>query len=173
MRFARASVLALLLSAGCGALAFDVDGDIGEQVVQGDPLGGFLNLFLDPIPVQIDVNAALEAQNVSVVQEITLKEVTLTISATENDNGDDNFDFIDEINMFASSSGDPNLPRVLIATVTNDDNGSATLVIPGIEDVNLKDYVEAGLEIETEVTGSAPPTDTSFEGVVTVTVSAL
>jgi hypothetical protein len=159
---------------GCGIFSFDVEGEIGEQSVQGDPLGALLDAFaLDPIPVQIDVNAALDAQNVSVIQGIFLKNITLNISATNNQNGDDNFDFIDKIEMFASSENNPKLPRVLVAQVVHEDDGSASLVIPGDENVNLKDYIEAGMTIETEVTGSAPPTDTSFDGVVVVTIDAL
>jgi hypothetical protein len=159
---------------GCGIFSFDVEGNIGEQSVQGDPLGSILDAFaLEPIPVQIDVNAALNAQNVSVIQGIFLKEITLQISATDNQNGDDNFDFIDQIEMFASSENNPNLPRVLVAQVTHEEDGATTLVIPGEAGVNLKDYVEAGMNIETEVTGSAPLTDTSFDGVVVVTIDAL
>ena len=119
------------------------------------------------------MNAALNAQRVSVVQGIFLKEVTLTISATDNQNGDDNFDFIDKIEMFASSANNPELPRVLVASVVHGDDGAVELVIPGAEGVNLKDYIEAGMEIEAQVTGSVPATDTSFDGVVTVTIDAL
>jgi hypothetical protein len=74
--------------------------------------------------------------------------------------------------MFATASSRPDLPRVLIGSLVNNDNNNTTIVING-EEVDLKDYIEAGIQVEAEVDGSLPPTDTSFDGAVTLTVQAL
>lgn len=164
---------ALLGLSGCGLTEISVDGEIGEQQVPGDVLGGILGDVFQPIPIQIDVQAALEAQDLSVIRGIFLDQIVLNITDTDNQNGDDNFDFVDKVDMFATAADDPDLPRVLIGTLSRGDDGATSITIEGIEDVDLKDYIEAGIEIESEVTGNAPPTDTTFDGVVTVIVKAL
>jgi hypothetical protein len=167
------STLFVLSLTACGLTEVSVDGDIGEQGVPGDPLGGLLpgDLF-QPIPLTIDVDAALAAQDLKVIKAVFLDKIVLNITPTNNQNGDDNFDFIDKIDIFASSEARPDLPRVLIGTLTRGNDGATTITIEG-EDVDIKDYIEAGMDVETSGTGNAPATDTNFNGVVTVTVKAL
>jgi hypothetical protein len=164
--------LIFVVTGACGLTEVSVEGELGEQRVDGDIVGGILGDVFVPIPVQVDVQSAIEAQNLRIIKEVFLDNITLNITDTANQNGDDSFDFIDTIDMFATAANDPELPRVLIGSLARGDDGATTIVIVG-EDVNLKDYIEAAIEIEAEVDGSLPPTDTTFDGVVTLTVQAL
>src|SRR5262249_50820368 len=148
-----------------------VQGSISEQEVQGGlPIVGEL---APPVPLQIDINSALAARKVSVIKGIFLDQITLAITATDDPDGSDNFDFIQSIKMFATSGNNQDLPRVEIAEITHSADGSKTLVIPALDGVNLKDYVEAGMDIDSEVTASTPPTNLTFDGDVSVIVQAL
>ena len=165
--------LCFIALSGCGLTEISVEGDIGEQQVAGDPLGGLLGDVFTPIPLEIDVNAALAAQDLKIIKAVFLDTIVLDITDTGNQNGEDNFDFIDTIDIFASSSARADLPRILIGTLSRDNDGATSITIEGVEDADIKDYIEAGMDIETEVTGNAPSTDTTFDGIVTVTVKAL
>ena len=118
----------LLVSfAACGITDISVDGDIGEQQVPGDILGGILGDVFQPIPLQIDVQAALDAQDLKIIKGVFLDKIVLNITATANQNGDDNFDFIDKIDLFASAPSRSDLPEVLIGSLTHGNDGATTI----------------------------------------------
>jgi hypothetical protein len=167
----RLFLAALFLMGGCG-IKFSVEGEIGEQRIEPGLLGGVLNEFFPPIPLTIDIDAALAAQNVKQVKGIFLDEIVLDITPAGEGDGADNFDFVTSIEIFATSE-DEDLPRVKIAEVQHEADGAKTLVIPGVEGVDLKDYVQAGINVEASATGSVPPSDLTFDGAVTVIVQAL
>jgi hypothetical protein len=74
--------IGVLLSGACRFTEISVGGELGEQQVQGDLVGGILGDVFVPIPVEVDVQSAIEAQNLSVIKAVFLDNITLNITDT-------------------------------------------------------------------------------------------
>lgn len=140
-----------------------------ETVVEGQGLlGGVLgNLGLAGFD-GFDLSSSQEFENNNTekdrVQEVYL--TSLSLSATEPDGA--RLDFIETITFFASAPGEE---RVQVATGTVADG--ATSVDLDVGDVNLAPYVRAeSMTLDTELTASAPPEDTTVRAEALFEVTA-
>lgn len=154
---------------GCGAIAFDLEQAIPEQTVQGSPLGGLLPSFLPtPFKMTLDVSAETQKRSTGPATSAGLKAISF--SATPHGTATGNFDFVEEIHIFISTTGNSSLPRVEIATLKPVPKGLKTLdlvVVPGID---LLPYINAGAEVSAQASGTQPIMSFTFDGRVVVTI---
>lgn len=173
----RATLLAALVNVvtGCGLVEFDIDRQIPEQIVAGNPLGTVLpDLFGLPIPLDVDLEQETKARDAGPVGKVYLSFLELRITETKRSaNDQDNFDFVDRIAIFVrSSKRGSNLPRVKVAEIDPVPQGASKLSFRPTG-ANIKPYVEQGAAIESSASGRSPPDDVSFDGKLTITVELL
>lgn len=163
-------LLSLLTLCSCGLISFDVGQSIAEQRVPGNSLGGLLPSFLPTsIPLMIDIKSETEKRNTGPASAAYLK--SLTLRATPRDNPSGSFDFLKEVRIFiAQRGGGGSLPKIEIARLVPVPTGQTTLKFEIIPDVNLLPYINAGAEITSTASGSAPTRDFTFDGAIEVTI---
>lgn len=165
MRFAY-----LLLVTGCGIADFDVDEPVPEQQVQGSGIPAPL-AALFPIPVSLDLKAAIDKQTTSPVGTIELSKLTLDITKTDEPSGDtDDWSFVTSIQVFVESQ---NLPKVAIAHIDSSPGAVRSFDFQITPGVDLKPYVDAGGTVTSEGKGTVPTDDVSYAGTSTFTVHPL
>jgi hypothetical protein len=163
--FAAASLLAL---GGCGLIAFDVDQDLPEQTIQGNPLGGVLpGAVGSPFALNVDLKTETQKRNTGPASSANLSALRFT--ATPHAAPAGNFDFVDEIHVFIDSPGSP-LPKKEIASLKPVPKGQTTINLAVTSGVDLLPYINAGAEITATATGRQPSQDFHFDGHVTITV---
>lgn len=169
MRALACAIALAALQAGCGALSFDVDQNLPEQTVPGSPLGGLLPSFIpNPIPLQIDLQAAEKAHGTGPASHAYLS--ALTLAATPHSNPSGNFDFLDEVHIFVSAQNGGSLPRVEIATLKPVPKGQTQVTFTIVPNVDLLPYINAGAQIDSTASGRQPSMDFTFDGHLVVTV---
>jgi hypothetical protein len=162
-----------LFVAGCGVADFDVDQPVIEQMVQGSPIPGPLQVLF-PIPLNIDISAQIKAMDSGPIDSVTLKALTLSITKTDEPSGDsDDWSFLTSVDVFvASTKSGTTLPKVKIAHVTSPGAvRDCKFALDG--NVNLKPYIDEGSEVDGMSSGMAPPDDVSYDGLATFTVHPL
>ena len=160
----RSALLALLVS-GCGIIPFDVDQDIPEQRIAGNPVGGLLPAFLSaPVPLTIDLKAETQKRDTGPAKSANLKE--LRFHATSSGN----FDFLTEIHIYIDSQNQASLGKKEIARLSPVPKGQTTIELQVIDGVDLLPYINAGAEISATASGQQPTMDFTYDGHVTITV---
>jgi hypothetical protein len=165
--------LVLPLLAGCSIADFDVDQQIPEQRVPGSAIPGPL-AALFPLPINIDIESKIKAQDTGPIDSVTLSSLTLTITATSRPTGDtDDWSFCDHVEVFiASRKAGSTLPKVKIASVSMP--GAVQTMTFAVESgVNVKPYVDEGSQVDTTGSGTAPSDDVSYDGKAVFTVHPL
>lgn len=162
---------ALALSA-CGPLTFTTQ-LAGTGTVQGNPLGGLLNVFptLSSF-ASIDFNQNQDFKNNNTAKDkvtaVHVKSLTLQLTSP-NDQG---FGFLDSVQFVAEANGQ----RAVFASKSgvaslglNAPNPTLTLDLP---DVDLASYVRADtVTLALEGSGRPPPKDTTLEAKVSLQVA--
>lgn len=162
MRLSLLSVLPLVTA--CSIADFDVSQPIPEQRVPGTPVPGPLTQLF-PVPIDLDISSKIKSRETGPIDSVTLSELTLTITKTNEPAGDsDDWAFVTHIDVFiASTKSGSSLPRVKIATI--DDPGAVrTMTFKVDSDVNLKPYVDEGSQVDSSGSGTAPSDDVSYDG---------
>lgn len=169
----RLSVLVVALLAGCGITDFDIEQPIIEQRVQGSPIPGPLQVLF-PIPLDLDLSAAIREMETGPIDSVNLTSLELTITGAARPAGDtDDWSFVESIHVFVrSSASGSSLPRVEIASVTSP-GAATTMKFVCNSNVDLDPYVNEGSVIESEGRGTLPPDDVSYDGKGVFTVRPL
>ena len=167
-RGAAGIVLGVLMFAasGCGAISFDVEQKLAEQRVPGGVLGGLLPALLpNPVKFTVDLKAEQEKRGTGPATKLFLKKLTFAITPAAMPSG--NFDFLDEVHLFAEASG---LAKVEIATLKPVPRGVTAVVFTINPALNLLPYVNAGAALSATATGAQPRSDVTFDGVIVLDV---
>ena len=166
------SILLTVLTA-CSIADFDVDQNVPEQHVPGSSIPGPL-AALFPVPINLDIESKIKAQNTGPIDGITLSSLTLTITATDRPASDvDDWAFVENIDVFVESTrAGSTLPKVKIASISRP--GAVQTMSFDVESaVNLKPYVEEGSQVDSTGSGTAPSDDVSYDGKAVFTVHPL
>ncbi len=161
------AIISTVLSGCVGAGAFEVDVALQEQRVSGSPLGGLLSGFFDvPVPLNVDLAAETAARDTRPAQHVRLIDLTLSITATEEADGDtDDFDFLDSVDVYVESAqSGSSLPRVRVATLYPAPRGARTVSFETDTSIDLLPYINEGARLTSSARGHAPPDDVSFDG---------
>lgn len=165
--------LALVAGGGCGIADFDIEQPIPEQRVRGSGIPAPL-AALFPLPLDLDLSAAIRKRTTGPIDSVTLTSLTLSITATDRGAGDtDDWSFVDEIHVFvASAASNSSLSRVEIASTVAP--GAVTTIEFMVDgSVNLQPYVEEGSVVESSGRGRLPSDDVSYDGLGVFTVHPL
>lgn len=154
---------ALLSGAGCGLIKFDVAQDIPAQTVPGSPLGDLLPSSLFSIPLNIDLNSAVQSHGTGPAKSANLKSLTFSITMPAGGN----FDFMDSITITIAADG---LPDQVVAALPSVPRGAGSISIPPTPNVDLLPYIQAGARITGSGSGRLPAQDTTYVGKVIITV---
>jgi hypothetical protein len=164
---------ALAAASGCASIGdFDVERTIAEQRVQGNPLAGLLkNLFAVPIPMDVDIKSETAARDTGPARAAHLSELALQITDSSTAAGDtDDFGFLDSVDVFVESTRQgTSLPRVLIARAAHIE-AAERLDFDVVRTVDVLPYADEGSRFTSDVQGSVPPDDVSFDGHFTLRV---
>ncbi len=177
-RLALAVLAAVVLTAfvsGCGdgLVSFTFSQDSQEVTVQGSGLGQLpiKNPFGEPLKLNINLQQQLNKHDASGASGVFLQDLKLKITDTKMPPGDtDNFNFLDSLNIYASAK---DMDRKLVATIKDVPRDKQTISLNTKDKVNLKAYVEKGMKLEAEASGSVPDDDTSLKAVATIRVEVL
>lgn len=161
-----------LLLGGCSIFDFDVGHSIREQVIEGSGLPEPVPSAV-PLPLELDLGAAIDARDTGPIDGVTLSSLTLTITGTALLPGDvDDWSFLSTVDVHVrSTAANTRLPRRLLARVAQP--GAVTTLTFDVEGFDLQPYVDEGSAIEAEATGHAPVDDVSFKGKAVFTVHPL
>lgn len=160
-------VAALLLSA-CGVVRFDVEQPLPEQRVEAGLLGGVLPALLpNPVKFTVDLKAEQEKRGTGPATKLYLSQLQFRVTPTAMPPG--NFDFLDEVHLFAESSA-AGLPRVEIARLVSVPRGATVVDFSIVPEVDLLPYVNAGAALTATATGRPPASDVTFDGRVVLDV---
>ena len=153
--------------AGCGIADFDVDQPVPAQTVQGSGVPAPLAAIF-PIPLSLDLESKIKAQNTGPIDSVTLSSLTLSITSTGSD-----WSFVSHIDVFVESTrSGTTLPKVKIASVSSP-GAVQTLTFDVERSVNLKSYIDEGSQVDSSGTGTQPARDVSFDGKSVFTVHPL
>jgi hypothetical protein len=157
----------------CSIADFDVDQSVPEQHVPGSSIPGPL-AALFPVPINLDIESKIKAQNTGPIDGITLSSLALTITATDRPASDvDDWAFVEKIDVFVESTrAGSTLPKVKIASISMP-GAVQTMSFDVESDVNLKPYVEEGSQVDSTGSGTAPSDDVSYDGKAVFTVHPL
>jgi hypothetical protein len=137
---------------GCGLVAIPISNvPLGELSVPGDPSE-------TPLDAQLIASLSIDAESLPAQELIAaafVDGIELAVSPRGEGDGADDLSFISRLEIYAAAE---ELPRVLVAAA--DGTGAADrLLLFSAGEVDLKPYVDAGLSLDIELTGSAPPTE--------------
>ena len=157
-----------LLLVGCGTQSFTVEQDLPAQTVQGDPLGGLLgSVFPSAFALSIDLKAEEQKHDTGPASHVYLQSMSLSVTPHDSPMG--NFDFLDEIHLFAASMKTPDA-KVEIANKAPVPKGLTVLPFDVLPNVELLQMVQSGVKITATATGRQPAQDTSIDGHVVIEV---
>jgi hypothetical protein len=173
-------LLALLVSTfaatGCGDNglgSFTFTEDSQEVTVQGaGTLGGVLpDEALSVFKLNINLEQELEERDAKGAKAVYLTDLKMQITDTEQPEGDsDNFDFLDAITINVTADGQQ---ARQLATLDPVPDGQSTISLNVDDDIDLKPYIEAGMNLQTDASGSRPADDTSLKVIATIRVRVL
>ncbi|RDV38861.1 hypothetical protein DV096_08685 [Bradymonadaceae bacterium TMQ3] len=168
-----ALALLLLGLTACGIVAFTFteESDVIEIQGRGDSLLGLGNLFPTRIPLSVNLQQELQAQDADGAQAVYLTDLTF---ALENDSEEPNFDFIDEVTItIESARSGSDLPSVELARRAPAPEDTARFALEIAEGVNLKPYIEEGMRLSSDASGSAPSATARFRVIAEFRVEVL
>ena len=170
MRF---PVLVVVVVSGCSLTDFEIEQPIVEQRVAGSPIPGPLQVLF-PLPLDLDLSAAIQAKETGPIDSVTLTSLALTITPTARPSGDtDDWSFVESIHVFVRSrQSGSTLPRVEIASVTSP-GAATTMTFLCNSKIDLDPYVNEGSVIESEGRGTLPADDVTYDGKGVFTVHPL
>ena len=162
----------LLLVAGCGVFDFDVSQPLPLQHIPGDPVaaaaGGLLgNAFPNAFNFNIDLQAQQKAHDTGPIDSVHLKSLSLTIDASSPTQ---NFDWLDEAHIFVEATG---LAKKEVAHVSGVPKGIKSVALTVDGSVNLKPYIDRGVNVTTSATAHATAQDVVFGGTAVFRVSPI
>ena len=159
--------------AGCGVADFDIDQMLVEQRVTGSPLPGPL-AALFPVPLSFDISQKIKEMETGPIDSVTLKSLTLEITATARPSGDtDDWSFVESIRLFVQSTkSGTTLPRVEIASIASP-GAVTTLEFEIVSGVDINPYVNEGSQVDAESSGTVPTDDVTYDGLAVFTVHPL
>ena len=171
---------AFLLLCGCGDKgfgSFTFTETSQEATVQGGGLGTLLPVdnLLPPLRLTIDLEEELESRDASGADGVYLTGLAMEITDTAMADGDvDDFDFIDEVNVFVeSTSQGSSLDSIQIATLRDVPSDAMRVEFDVDDSIDLKPYIEEGIRLTTKGSAEVPEDDTSLQALVTLTVDVL
>ena len=160
-----AAAAALAACAGFGTFVFTEESD--EIEVEGDPItGGLQELFPVEIPMTVQLEERLEEQNASGARSVHLTEIEFRM---EEDSDQEHFGFLSSIDIDVDADGQS---REILAW-QDDIPAESSFTLEVNDELDLKPYVEAGMDLFTEVEGSAPARDARFRVYATFEVDVL
>jgi hypothetical protein len=168
-----ALLVASLASTGCGDIgSFTFTEDSQEIVVEGSSLGGVLpESALSVFQLNINLEQELEERDADGAKAVYLTDLELQITDTEEPEGDtDNFDFLNSITIDVAADG---LDTRQLAVRDPVPEGQRSVALDVDDDIDLKPYIEEGMSLQTDASGSQPPDDTSLKVVATLRVKVL
>ncbi len=154
--------------AGCGAADFDISEPVPAQTIHSSPLGGVLGAIFQ-VPLSLDISAQIKAMDTGPIKSVTLKSLELTITSPS----DGDWSFVSEIDVFVSSTKQGStLPKTEIAHVSSPGKVKTMsfAIVPGVD---LNPYITEGSQVDGQSTGTAPTSDTSYDGTGVFTVHPL
>jgi hypothetical protein len=119
----------------------------------------------NPAKFTIDLKAEVQKRGTGPATKAVLKSLALSILTAETP--DANFDFLEEVHLFAEG---PGLQKVEIAKLQPVPRSAKSLTFEIVPDVDLLPYINAGATLSATATATQPRTDTSFDGKVAVEV---
>jgi hypothetical protein len=160
------AVVAVAALGACGIGEFDASQPVPAQTIPGSPVPGPL-AALFPIPLSIDLQAAIAAHDTGPIDSVTLSSLTLSITST---GGAEDWSFVTGVQVYVSSTmSGSTLPRAEIATVSSP-GAVMTLTFVPDDGVNLKPYIDEGSTVDGTGSGTAPANDITYDGTATFTV---
>lgn len=161
-----------VLCAGCGVFDFEVEREVEEFTVLGDPTraASGQRVEVDAIPPQ-EWGQDLEDLPAGIFMERMHIEITAT--AADGDDTPDTFDFIDSLVFFVDPTNEGSaLGRYPLAWVYSP--GAETRVELTINRaLNLLPYIVEGFDVISELRARVPPDDVSFAGKAFLSVDLL
>jgi hypothetical protein len=170
-------IVSVLLLHACGSsddpgtLTFDVNQDVSEQTISGDPgLAG--QPLSTSVTVQMpDVTQEPEYQSevFDFVEEVALTEVSLAIAPSSPQ---PDFSFIDSLSVWIGPVGGPHTEQIAFLDPGDPQlaPGSTTLQLQ-TTGVDLTTLIQMGVyEIRVDVEGTVVPDDVIFDGGVVIEV---
>ncbi|TXD38525.1 hypothetical protein FRC98_06485 [Lujinxingia vulgaris] len=157
-----AVVLLMLSFSACGIAAFTINEESEVIEIQGQSgnLLGLGDLFPTRIPLTVNLEQELQAQDADGAQAVYLTDLTF---ALEDDSEEPNFDFIDEVTItIESTQSGSDLPSVELAWRNPAPEGATDFSLEIEEGVNLKPYIEEGMRLSSDASGSAPTETARF-----------
>jgi hypothetical protein len=162
----------LLLVAGCGALDFDVSQPIPQERIPGDPVaaaaGSLLaSAFPSAFNFNIDLKAQQSAHDTGPIDSVHLKSLALAIDASSPTQ---NFDWLDEAHIFVEATG---LQKREVAHIMPVPKGQKTISFTVDGSIDLKPYIDKGVNVTTSATAHASAQDVVFGGTAVFRVSPI
>ena len=169
-------LLALLVTllAGCGDNlgSFTFDEESQEVVVEGsnvpvDLPGNALSVF----KLNVNLEHELEKRDAKGAKAVYLEALALKITDTEVGSDDtDNFDFLDNVTIYVNADGQERKQLAILDPVPE---GQQRVSFDVDSSIDLKPYIQEGMNLETEATGNKPEDNVSFKAVTTIRVDVL
>jgi hypothetical protein len=163
-------VAALVLTLGCSDLvSFSFTETSQNITVEGSALGQLPvdNPFGEAIKLDIDLEQELEAQDATGAKSVHLEGLVLQITS---DSDGENFNFLEELELFANADG---LERKSVAFIDDVPRDTGRISLQTDSGIDLKPYVEEGMRLEAEARASSPDEDTVFQAIATIRVYLL
>ncbi len=173
-------ILGSLSLVGCSGTV-TVSREIQEQRVEGDAVRAFLSGLLEeisgaPVSLELDIDTDGSLEGAGAAQSAHMQTVSLRITETARSsaNDEDNFDFLDSIEIYLSNPQDaPELPRVKIAELPQVPTGQTTLELETDDSIDVLPYAGEGAEVTFEGQGNSPTDDVTFAGSYTLLLTIL
>ena len=164
--------IGLLVGCGENAGSFTFEEESQEVTVEGGgPLVDLPGNALSVLKLNVDLEQQLEAHDADAAKAVYLEALVLEITDTEvGENDTDNFDFLDDVTIYVSAEG---LERKQLAIVDPVPEGKQSVSFDVDSSIDLKPYIEEGMNLETEATGNRPEDNVSFKAVSTIRVDVL
>ena len=156
---------ALLLASGCGdALAFDLNAEVDEFTIPGDP-----HLHHGKAPLEAGTIPSIELQLGAVQPDsVSLSGLTFFVTDTsvEDDRDTDGLEFIESLEVYlVPADRGSGLPEIRVASWTGPvDPGTQEITLLVEEEFDLSPYLKAGFSLEAVTRGVVPYDDVSVSG---------
>lgn len=166
----------LFLLFACGSIgSFHFTEESEEITIQGQtsitnslPLG---DLFPTTIPITVNLEQELAEQDATGARAVYLTELFFELTP---ESSAENFNFLNEIILTVGpreSSSD--LPTRRLASSSPVPEGQSQFFLDIEDDLDLKPYIESGMRLRTNASGSAPSSDAVFKVFATFRVQVL
>jgi len=175
LRFALSALVAgsaLLVFSGCSdLLSFTIEEESGERKIEGNRAAnmlGQIDLEQNPFQFDIDLERELEQRDADGASGVFLENLEFTLDTESGSEG--NFDFLDSVTVVANAEG---RDEVEIGEANPVPEGRKRFALDVDSTVDLKPFVERGLQLRTEVEGRPPEEDRTLKALITLRVEIL